>query len=212
MNYRKLYLRIIKNAKYEESLNKRNRKNGIYYESHHILPKSMFPLWKHRDSNIVLLTAREHFFCHQLLVKIYGNKEMNNALWFMTISKNKHLVISSKEYEKIRKSVCLRGKNNGFFGKHHTEETLRKNAEWHHLHPNSKDIMDKIHKKNIGKHRTLEQRERQSKAALKRDNTKNNERIKKVKFLYEKYKNTGGKLVWNEFQKHYKEFENGTFR
>ena len=41
-----------------------NRKKGhnIYYESHHILPKSLFPLWKTKKSTLVLLTAREHFF------------------------------------------------------------------------------------------------------------------------------------------------------
>lgn len=88
-----------------------------------------------------------------------------------------------------------------------TKETVRKNAEWHHLNPNSKDTMDKIHEKCRGQHRTLEQRKRQSEAALKRDNSKNTARMKHVKELYTLYKSGNGKLVWNEFQKHYKEFE-----
>lgn len=77
MNYKKLYIGIINKAKSE------NRKKGhnIYYESHHILPKSLFPLWKTRKSNLVLLTAREHFFCHQLLTKIYPSKAMSYALF-----------------------------------------------------------------------------------------------------------------------------------
>lgn len=54
--YRRWYLKIINNAKAE------NRKRGDkYYESHHILPKSLYPLWSNKQSNRVLLTAREHF-------------------------------------------------------------------------------------------------------------------------------------------------------
>lgn len=62
MNYRNIYLRVIKKAKEEELNGLRKKGNGNYYERHHILPKSLFPLWSKRKSNIVLLTAREHFF------------------------------------------------------------------------------------------------------------------------------------------------------
>lgn len=102
MNYRHIYMLIIERAKSEEKLGIRKRGNGEYYERHHILPKSMFPLWKTRKFNLVLLTAREHFFCHQLLTKIYKNGEMVHALWFLTIH-NKTLIISSREYARIRK-------------------------------------------------------------------------------------------------------------
>jgi hypothetical protein len=71
------------------------------YELHHILPKSLFPLWKERKSNLVYLTLREHYFVHQLLSKIYGGKMMN-ALWFMTHIE-KYKICTSKEYEKMRK-------------------------------------------------------------------------------------------------------------
>ena len=70
MNYRHVYMLIIEHAKSEQKLGIRKRGNGVYYESHHVLPKSLFPLWKYRKRNMVLLTAREHFFCHQLLSKI----------------------------------------------------------------------------------------------------------------------------------------------
>lgn len=62
MNYRRVYFKIISNAKIEMQNGVRKKKNGNYYENHHILPKSLFPLWKDRTSNLVLLTAREHFF------------------------------------------------------------------------------------------------------------------------------------------------------
>lgn len=73
MNYRLMYLRIISHAKKEENLGL--RKNGKF-EKHHIMPKSIFPLWKNKQSNIVKLTLKEHRFCHDLLYKIYPCHEM----------------------------------------------------------------------------------------------------------------------------------------
>ena len=95
---------IITKAKEEMISGKRRKGNGVYYEKHHILPKSLFPLWEKRSSNLVLLTAREHYFCHKLLVKIFKCKEMANALFRMSTSKvNNHLIISSRDYEYSRK-------------------------------------------------------------------------------------------------------------
>lgn len=103
MNYRRTYMIIITKALNEQKLGLRKKKNGTYYEKHHILPKSIFPLWKDRISNQVLLTAREHYFCHQLLTKIYPTKNMIFALWRLSHS-SKHKV-SSREYERLRISV-----------------------------------------------------------------------------------------------------------
>lgn len=95
---------IINNAKLEENLGLRKKKNGVYYESHHILPKSIFPLWKNKKSNKVLLTAREHFFCHQLLTKIFPSYEMICALFYMCNgNKYQRKECSSREYENIKK-------------------------------------------------------------------------------------------------------------
>ena len=40
MNYRKAYMKITNYAKAQN----RSKKNGNYYEKHHILPKSIYPL------------------------------------------------------------------------------------------------------------------------------------------------------------------------
>lgn len=105
MNYRKVYMAIIANALKEQRIKKsKDAENYVYYEAHHILPKSLFPAWINRKSNLVLLTAREHYFCHQLLTKIWRSREMANALFRMTTSKvNNHLIISSRDYEYSRK-------------------------------------------------------------------------------------------------------------
>jgi hypothetical protein len=136
MNYRKVYCAIIAHAKSEEKLGIRSKGNGNYYERHHILPKSLFPLWKKRKSNIVLLTAREHFFCHQLLTKIYTDGKMIHALWFLTIH-NKTLVVSSREYARIREqfskhqSEKLKGSISPNKGKKMSKETRKKLSEAH---------------------------------------------------------------------------------
>lgn len=131
MNYRHVYCKIISYAKSQEKLGLRKRGNGEYYERHHILPKSLFPLWVKDKRNMVLLTSREHFFCHQLLYKIYPCKEMNYALFYMSICKKDGMKLSSKQYEKIRleyssyKSDDMKGENNTFYGKRHSEETRK---------------------------------------------------------------------------------------
>lgn len=100
MNYRHIYMIIITKAKEEMQLGIRCKSNGNYYEKHHILPKSLFPLWEYRRSNIVLLTAREHYFCHELLIKIYPSRSMNYALWFL--SNSKYHKVSSRQYERAK--------------------------------------------------------------------------------------------------------------
>lgn len=136
MNYRHIYMLIIKHAKSEEQLGIRSKGNGNYYEKHHILPKSLFPLWKSRKSNLVLLTAREHYFCHQLLTKIYNNGKMIHALWFLTIH-NKTLVFSSKDYARVREKFSehqsrkLKGCISPNKGKKMSKETRKKLSEAH---------------------------------------------------------------------------------
>lgn len=127
MNYRHIYMCIIMHAK----ASNRKRGDGNYYENHHILPKSLFPLWEKRKSNQVLLTAREHFFCHQLLTKIYPSKEMRYALCAFLMKNDKHKrVITSYEYERLR---ILNGKNASerMKGCHLSDETKLKISAAH---------------------------------------------------------------------------------
>lgn len=106
MNYRHIYMLIVEHAKSEEKLGLRKKGNGEYYERHHILPKSLFPLWMNRKSNLVLLTAREHFFCHQLLVKIYPCYKMAAALRMICKNHTNKVILSSREYQKVRETIA----------------------------------------------------------------------------------------------------------
>ena len=58
--YTKWYYQIIESAK--------NSNHSCYTEKHHIIPKSLGGT--NNLSNIVSLTARQHFICHWLLTKM----------------------------------------------------------------------------------------------------------------------------------------------
>ena len=88
---------------------KQNRKkhSDVYYEKHHIYPKSIWTEHKSSKWNIVLLTAKEHYICHKLLSKMFmkGSKEygkMIHAIHRMINSKNINYKISAKEYDRIK--------------------------------------------------------------------------------------------------------------
>ena len=126
MNYRKAYCAIINRAKSEEKSGLRKKGNGNYYEAHHILPKSLFPLWSKKESNIVLLTAREHFICHLFLTKIYPDPGMFFAAFLMASKQGEGK--SSKVYENLRKQVAadnskrLKGQKKGPLSEAHKKK------------------------------------------------------------------------------------------
>ncbi len=95
--YTKYYYNIIHHA-LQENRKKlpRYNKDYIYYESHHIIPKSIKPEFSDlrlNPWNKVLLTAKEHFICHLLLTKMLSGSNKNKmiyALWGMTNQSNSH--------------------------------------------------------------------------------------------------------------------------
>lgn len=104
MNYRKVYMAIIAKAiKENRKKSSKDAENYVYYEEHHILPKSLFPAWKSKKCNLVLLTAREHLFCHKLLTKIYPCQQMTSALWLMFNTRSHK--DTCREYERIKKEM-----------------------------------------------------------------------------------------------------------
>ena len=147
MNYLSIYNSIIDRAILENRRRKSKKDiTYIYYESHHIIPKCLNGT--NAKNNLVLLTAREHFVAHQLLVKIYPNEhKLVFALRMMCSASEKH-IRNNTEYKWIREklahtlSISQKGKshgykfpkghkltvgqNNGMFGKAHSYETKGK--------------------------------------------------------------------------------------
>jgi|694.fasta_scaffold144692_2 hypothetical protein len=129
MNYINIYNKLIIKAKSEA----RKKAAGIYYEAHHIKPKSFGGEGDCRNTNhpnIVLLTPKEHYIAHLLLTKIYPNSPaMHTALWNMlNTKKNIRYAPSSRTYKLLREEYIASIENifNPFYGKQHTNEAKNK--------------------------------------------------------------------------------------
>lgn len=142
--YSRWYFSIIDKAK------TRSNDNLEYTEKHHIIPESFFlnrsrpghAGWLEGDpddpSNIVNLTAKEHFLCHWLLTKMTTGKayhKMIKAFYSLLSWENSfqsRYRCSSMIYEKARigfiksQSERLKGPNNPMYGKTHSIEAREK--------------------------------------------------------------------------------------
>lgn len=119
--YTKWYFDIITKASLQNRKKyKRTDPNFVYYESHHVIPKSMGGIEE------ILLTAKEHFICHLLLPKMLigeNRHKMINALIRMTFSKSKgQKRYCSKSYNIVRSMIAERN-SDLFKGVPKTEET-----------------------------------------------------------------------------------------
>lgn len=126
MDYQKIYNQIVERGKLRTNI------EG-YSEKHHIVPRCMGGT--DEKSNLTLLTAREHFICHWLLVRIYPtNHKLVHAFWFMCNVKGRgqeeRYSPSSRTYQesKILRTVVGHSleSRNKMSGKPRTEETKRR--------------------------------------------------------------------------------------
>jgi hypothetical protein len=83
------------------------KKRGEYYEGHHIIPKSKGGTGNSNrpknNENIVLLTPREHFLAHWLLLRIHQDRSSAFAFHKMlSFNRNQKRVVSSRGYEEAR--------------------------------------------------------------------------------------------------------------
>jgi DNA-binding CsgD family transcriptional regulator len=97
-----------------------------YTERHHIIPKSLGG--SNSQSNLVALTAREHYLCHLLLVKMTEGSIRTamlrafNAFKMSSIKNSRHL--TARQYQTLRTlTEGLPAWNNG---KQHSPETRAK--------------------------------------------------------------------------------------
>lgn len=114
MNYIKHYNLLIERA--------RNRVLDCYSETHHVIPKCMNGT--DDPSNLVKLTAEEHFVAHQLLVKIYPDQiKLIHALRMMTAASSNQ-IRNNKEFGWIKRKV-----NRTRLGSKQTDSTKKKISE-----------------------------------------------------------------------------------
>lgn len=138
MNYQRIYDQIIDRA--------RDRQLGCYKEKHHVTPKCLGG--SNTKSNLVELTAREHFICHWLLSRLYPEEpKLSYAFWMMSTSKRPNRYRpSSRAYEEAKQLQSI----------------LRSQQLLGHI--TSQETKEKISKSNRGKKRTEEERKKMSDA------------------------------------------------
>lgn len=105
--YTTWYYSIIESARQRETLG--------YCETHHIIPRCMDG--SNCQTNLVRLTAREHFVCHLLLTNMVNNKlvlsKLTYAAWQMSCRAPEHGVkVSGRIYESLRQSLSQTYKGN----------------------------------------------------------------------------------------------------
>lgn len=138
MDYKSIYDQLIERAKTREEL------QG-YTERHHIIPISIGG--PNESSNIVVLTGREHFIAHWILVKLYPtNSSIIYAFWMMSCRFKQY---SSRAYQEAKEMHILnhtgfkhsdetkrhiseirKKQGNNWKGKHHTEEAKENISFW----------------------------------------------------------------------------------
>lgn len=89
MNYQDHYYSLVRRAQV------RQHPDG-YTEKHHIIPRSLGGV--NDQSNLVILTAREHFVAHLLLAKIHGG-----GMWHAAFMMSNMGRYSNRQYEVLRK-------------------------------------------------------------------------------------------------------------
>jgi len=90
------YFKLIRQILKED----RKKNNGVYYESHHIIPKSF-----NKKSLTVLLTPEEHYTVHKYLAEYWKNHSIygKKMLWaFHRLAYDKGRKLTKEEYAEAR--------------------------------------------------------------------------------------------------------------
>ena len=150
MNYKRHYDLLIEKAK------EKVRPRKEYTEKHHILPKCLGG--SNDTSNLIRLSAREHFIAHWLLHRIYPNEnKLSFAFKMMKSMKTKHQFRYTPSSRAIAEALEASGA---------ATSTPMKGV------PKSVDHVVKVAHSNTGKKRTIETRELQRSLKLGKPNGK----------------------------------------
>jgi hypothetical protein len=159
--YTKIYYQIIDRAKSRP-------KPSEYTEKHHIIPKCA------GGKETVVLTFKEHWVCHHLLLKMVTGKLLGKMFYaFMKIGQispkqKEKRIVNSKMFERIKISniVSCSGKNSPLYKKKRkpfTEETKCKMGKWQIGRKISEESKEKNRQKHLGKKVSEETKEKISK-------------------------------------------------
>jgi hypothetical protein len=196
MDYKRIYDNLMQTRLLLKEDRIKLRKQGEYFEAHHIVPRSMGGEGKnkeYRHPNLVMLTLREHYIAHALLWLIYRNREMATAFNFMCIVRNKNeknRITSSRMYEEVKRylnsierSPEHRQKlSKALLGRKLSIETKQKIRQASLGKKMSPEAIEKTKKANLGKKRSPEQIENMRQAQLgKKVSIETKQKISKAK-------------------------------
>ena len=144
MNYQKVYDDLIAKGQTRQSI------DG-YKERHHITPKSLGG--SNDPSNLVDLTAREHFIAHFLLAKLHGGNQWSSI---KRMRGNDDFYINSRLYEVARREVA-KATSLRFRGVAKSEETRAKMSAALKGKSKSPETVEKVRAALTGRKATPEQ-------------------------------------------------------
>lgn len=148
MNYVKHYNKLIENAIIR---NWDKTTAPCYVESHHIKPTSMCKTSKRygtindytwdvdadEDTNIVCLTAKEHYVAHHLLYKIYKSEKTALAWFMMHMGKNRRTTHNANAYENAKQSLSYELKKSPRLSEQAKKTNAKRIKDGTHLFLNS---------------------------------------------------------------------------
>jgi hypothetical protein len=120
--YLKHYILLCDKAIHRATTKKEARKKIGYVETHHIIPTSFDKSISKLKSNMVHLSAREHFIAHKLLIYAttdnYKNKAKYTISKFIQNNKLQKRILSNRDYQFIREALqeSMSGSNNPMYG------------------------------------------------------------------------------------------------
>ena len=196
--YKTWYNKITKNAK--------TRTLTGYKERHHIIPRSLGG--SDEADNLVDLTAREHFICHWLLIKMYSGESKAKMVYALNgmkrngqHTKRYETKITSRVYKNLKKefslvhSATMKGRNPWNRGYKEDRPQVLENVKQAALKrkPQSKESREKQEQKTRGQKRTDEQKAKmsQSMQGIKKGPMSQKEKDKRSKALLGKPKPLG---------------------
>ena len=165
MDYEKIYDNLVSYRR-ENVL---DESNCEYYETHHVVPRSIDKKLIYKKSNKVNLTVREHFVAHLLLKRIYKKKFGEDSYQyramvktcFLFANKHKGITINSRTVEKLR--IAYKKLPSPMKGR-----------------PMSDNAKKALLKANIGKKHTKEHRQKILETRIKNGNNKLSEEHKQI--------------------------------
>lgn len=186
-----------------EMSTKKNRvkTNEVYYEKHHIVPKSLGG--GNEKENLVLLTPREHFLVHWLLTKMVidqdHKRKMHNAFYRLSHSSkfNNKRKLTPRQYE-----ICRLSNAKAQLGKKYSKETREQRSKsitesWKNAEERKKKLRERSIRLQTGVQKSQSVRDKISKklTGVKHPEWRNKRKSERQKKSYEVEKITGEKFV-----------------